>query len=157
MKVNWLWDTKLSEARVKKILRNENDPRFYIYAEKLFSRMNNPQEAFDYVPKKVFCKRWPALKKRIEKDAWAKGRADFWQTIYERVHLQKIPLERLSIAGQIKNLRTKLGYTQKEMAQRLGVIQQYVAKLEAGRENLTLDTLKRIAEVLGKQLTVQLR
>ena len=49
-----------------------------------------------------------------------------------------------------------MGYTQEEMAKKLGVIQQYISKLEAGRENLSVDTLKRIADVLGKRLTIQL-
>lgn len=154
MKINWLWDTRLSEARVKRILKNEHDPRFYIYAEKLFSRVSDPKIAFGYIPKEVFCRNWPAIGKRIQKDAWAKGRADFWQTVYEKT-AGAYP-ERISIAGQIKNFRTQMGYSQKELAKRLGVIQQYVSKLEAGRENLTLDTLKKIAEVFGKQLIVRL-
>ncbi len=154
MKINWLWDTSLSEARVKRILKNEKDPRFYIYAEKLFSRVSNPKVAFGFIPKEIFCRNWPAIHKRIQKDTWIQGRADFWQNIYEKA--LSISPERLSIAEQIKNIRLQLGYTQKEMAKRLGVIQQFISKLESGRENLTVDTLKRIAEVLGKQLTIQL-
>ena len=154
MKINWLWDTRLSEARIKRILKNEYDPRFYIYAEKLFSRVNDPKIAFDYVPREVFCRNWPGISKRIQKDAWIQGRADFWQTVYEKT-IVGYP-ERMSIADQIKDIRTQMGYSQKELAKRLGVIQQYVSKLEAGRENLTLDTLKKIAEVFGKRLIVQL-
>lgn len=154
MKINWLWDTRLSEARVKKILKNEHDPRFYIYAEKLFSRVSDPKIAFDYIRKEVFCRSWPIISKRIQKDAWVQGRADYWQTIYDKVI--SISPERMNIAEQIKNIRVQMGYSQKELAKRLGVIQQYVSKLEAGRENLTLDTLRKIAEVFGKRLTVQL-
>jgi len=154
MKINWMWDTRLSEARVKKILKNEHDPRFYIYAEKLFSRVNDPKIAFDYVPREVFCRNWPNISKRIQKDAWVQGRAGFWQTVYEKT--MSIHPERMSIAEQIKNIRTQMGYSQNELAKRLGVIQQYVSKLEAGRENLTLDTLKKIAEVFGKRLTIRL-
>ena len=51
MKINWLWDTRLTEARVAKILQDESDPRFYIYAEKLFSRVSDPNIAFKYMPK----------------------------------------------------------------------------------------------------------
>ena len=46
--------------------------------------------------------------------------------------------------------------TQGEIDRKLGVIQQYVSRLEAGQENLTLDTLKKIAQVLGKDLVIQL-
>jgi UDP-N-acetylglucosamine 1-carboxyvinyltransferase len=154
MKINWLWDTRLSEDRVKKILKNEHDQRFYIYAEKLFSRVSDPKIVFDYIPKKVFCRHWPVISKRIQKDTWVQGRADFWQTVYEKT--VGVYPERMSIAEQIKNIRTQMGYSQKELAKRLGVIQQYVSKLEAGRENLTLDTLKKIAEVFSKQLIVRL-
>jgi UDP-N-acetylglucosamine 1-carboxyvinyltransferase len=154
MKVNWLWDARLSKARVKRILNNENDPRFYIYAEKLFSRVNNPKIAFGYVPKNVFYHQWPAIRQRIEKDQWAKQKADFWQRKYEEI--RSIPAQRVDIAQQIKNIRVKLGYTQMEVAQKLGVIQQFVSKLEAGRENVTIDTLKRIANVFDKKLTIQL-
>jgi len=160
MKINWLWDTRLTEARVKRILQNEKDPRFYIYAEKLFSRVDDPKDAFRYVSKDAFYRKWPSIKQRIEKDAWVKNRAVFWQTIYDRVkrEIEEQPIgisERISIAQQIKNLRVKMGYTQEEMAEKLGVIQQYVSKLEAGSENLTIDTLKRIAQVLGKKLAIQ--
>lgn len=88
MKTNWLWDTRLSETRVKKILEDENNPRFYIYAEKLFSRVSDPKVAFGYVPQNVFCRQWPVIKQRIEKDAWNRGRADYWQKVYNRVSNQ---------------------------------------------------------------------
>jgi DNA-binding XRE family transcriptional regulator len=161
MKKNWLWDTRLSETRVKKILKDERNPRFYMYAEKLFSRISDPQAAFDYVPKEVFCRQWPTIKQRVERDTWNRGRADFWQKIYDRISNQLgVPSstlsERMSIAQQIKDIRLKLGYTQTEMARKLGVIQQFISKLETGRENLTIDTLKRIADVFEKKLTIHL-
>ena len=167
MKTNWLWDTRLSETRVKKILKDEGNPRFYIYAEKLFSRISNSQTAFSYIPQEVFYRHWPVIKQRINKDAWSRGRADFWQNVYNRIREQLkakeaqlvaagISPERISVAQQIRNIRVQLGYTQEEMAKRLGVIQQFVSKLETGRENLTVDTLKRIADVFDKKLVIQL-
>lgn len=167
MKTNWLWDTRLTDTRVKKILKDERNPRFYIYAEKLFSRISDPQLAFSYIPKEVFYRNWPAIKQRIDKDAWSRGRAGLWQNIYDRISEQLkekdaqlvatgISPERISVAHQIRGIRVQLGYTQKEMAKRLGVIQQFVSKLETGRENLTVDTLKRIADVFEKKLVIQL-
>ena len=35
IKTNWLWDSRLSEAEAGKILKQENDPRFDLYAENL--------------------------------------------------------------------------------------------------------------------------
>ena len=167
MKTNWLWDTRLTDTRVKKILKDERNPRFYIYAEKLFSRISDPQLAFSYIPKEVFYRNWPVIKQRIDKDAWSKGRVGLWQNIYDRISAQLkakdahlvaagISPERISVAQQIRGIRVQLGYTQREMAKRLGVIQQFVSKLETGRENLTVDTLKRIADVFEKKLIIQL-
>ena len=171
MKINWLWDTRLSEKDVKKILHDEENPRFYIYATKLFSRVNEPKAAFEYIDKQTFCRKWPMIKKRVQKDAWTADRADFWQTMYERTAEElkengfkirqpsksQIPSERLSIAEQIKNTRIQLGYTQKDFAEKLGVIQQYVSRLESGKENISIDNLKRIADVLKRRLVIQLR
>ena len=39
----------------------------------------------------------------------------------------------------------------------MGVIQQYVSSLETGRENITLDTLRKIAGVLQKRVVVHLK
>ena len=161
MKTNWLWDTRLSETKVKNILKNERNPRFYIYAEKLFSRISDPQIAFSYIPKEVFCQHWPVIKQRINKDAWNKSRAEVWQKTYNRISIQldvhgNALSERMSIAQQIKDVRLQLGYTQEQMAERLGVIQQFISKLETGRENLTIDTLRRIADVFEKKLTIRL-
>ena len=161
MKTNWLWDTRLSETRVKNILKDEKNPRFYIYAEKLFSRISDTQTAFSYIPKEAFCRHWPVIKQRINKDTWNKGKAEFWQKMYDQIATQlevhgNALSERMSIAQQIKDIRLQLGYTQVEMAKRLGVIQQFISKLETGRENLTIDTLKRIADVFEKKLTIRL-
>jgi len=161
MKINWLWDTRLSETRVKNILKDEKNPRFYIYAEMLFSRVTDTQMAFSYVPREVFCRHWPVIKKRIDKDAWSRGQTKFWQKMYEQISAQLEVhggglSEKMSIAQQIKEIRLQLGYTQAEMAKKLGVIQQFISQLETGRENLTIDTLERIADVYGKKLTIRL-
>ncbi|MFC1699769.1 helix-turn-helix domain-containing protein [Candidatus Omnitrophota bacterium] len=170
MKINWLWDSRLDEAEVKKILKDENHPRFDIYAEKLFSRTNNPKMVFEIMDKLTFCKKWPSIKKRMRKDRWLESKVIFWQTIYDRVHEKlkeqgikirkaqkvRIPLERARLAQQIKNTRVKLGYTQKDMARKLGVIQQYISRIESGKENVSVDTLKRIAVAFNKNLIIKL-
>ena len=170
MKTNWLWDSRLEENEVRKILKDVNHPKFDLYAEKLFSRVNDPKMAFSIVDKTTFCKGWSSIKKRMKKDQWLKNRVVFWQTIYERVHERlkergikirehqevKIPQERMKVAQQIRNIRMKLGYTQKDIAKKLGVIQQYISKIENGHENISVDTLTRIADVLDKSLVIKL-
>lgn len=170
MKINWLWDSRLTENEVRKILKDANHPKFGIYAEKLFSRVNDPKMTFSIINKVTFCKKWPAIKKRMNKDRWLKDRVAFWQTIYERVHESlkehgikikeprkvEISPERRQLVQQMRDIRIKLGYTQKDIAKKLGVIQQYISKIENGHENVTVDTAKRIADVLGKSLVIKL-
>lgn len=171
MKTNWLWDSWLGESEAIKILKDENHPKFDIYAEKLFSRVSDPKKVFSIIDRVTFCKKWSSIKKRMRKDSWFKDRVAFWQTIYERVyekmkeegikirHPQEeiIPLERIKLAQQIKNIRIKLGYTQKDIAKKLGVIQQYISKVENGHENFSVDTLTRIADVLDRSLVIKLK
>lgn len=171
MKINWLWDSRLGEGEVRKILKDENHPKFNIYAEKLFSRVSDPKMVFSIVDRVAFCKKWPSIKKRLKKDRWLKDRVIFWQTIYERVYEKlkengikiresqevKIPPERMNLAQQIRDIRMKLGYTQRDIAKKLGVIQQYISKIENGHENLSIATLKRIADVFSRRLVVELK
>ncbi|OPX29782.1 MAG: hypothetical protein B1H08_03095 [Candidatus Omnitrophica bacterium 4484_171] len=95
----------------------------------------------------------------------------FWQTIYERARKElrergikmrepqkiEIPAERMEIAQQIRDTRVKLGYTQEDIAKKLGVIQQYISKIENGHENISVDTLRRIADVFGKRIVIKLK
>ncbi|MBU0694522.1 MAG: helix-turn-helix transcriptional regulator [Candidatus Omnitrophica bacterium] len=68
----------------------------------------------------------------------------------------EIPAERMKLAQQIRDIRVKLGYTQKDIAKKLGVIQQYISKIESGHENVSIDTLTRIANVFDKKLVIKL-
>jgi len=170
VKINWVWDSRLKEGEAKKILKDANHSKFDIYAEKLFSRVSDPKIVFSIIGKVTFCKKWPCIKKRMRKDRWLKDRVTFWQTIYERILEQlkeqgikiresretEIPPERMKIAQQIRDIRVKLGYTQKDIAKKLGVIQQYISKIENGRENVSIDTLTRIANAFGKGLVIKL-
>ena len=171
MKVNWLWDSRISEAEARKILKDGDHPMFDVYAERLFSRVGDPKMAFGIVDKMTFCKKWPVIKKGMGKDRWLKERVAFWQTIYDRVYEklkeegikirrpqeEKIPPERMKLAQRIREVRIKSGYTQKDMAKKLGVIQQYISRIESGRENVSWGTLKRIADAFHKRLIVDLK
>lgn len=172
MEINWLWDSQLSEDEVQKILKEPNHPKFDLYAEKLLSRVADPKVVFNWVQEMGFCQKWPWIKKRMRKDRWLKERVIFWQTIYERClerlkergirvrkfhPKEKIASERIQLAEQIRQIRTKLGLTQQQVAEKLGVIQQFVSKIEKGHENVSVDTLKRISQALGKRLVIELR
>lgn len=172
MEMNWLWDSRLSEDAVQKILKEPNHPKFDLYAEKLLSRVTDPKVVFEWMGEVIFCQKWPWIKKRMRRDRWLKERVFFWQTIYERClerlkeqgirvrkfhPNEKVASERIQLAEQIRQIRTKLGLTQQQVAEKLGVIQQFVSKIERGEENVSVDTLKRIAEALGRRLVIELR
>ena len=170
MNVNWLWDSRLTKKKVREILNDEHHPRFEITAEKLLSRTSDPKVAFDLIDQETFCRKWPSIKKRMRKNRWANDRIRFWQVIYERAldqlrkkgftvrqeNCKQIPPERFQVAQQIRKIRTRLGYTQNDFAKKLGVIQQYVSKVERGQENISLDVLKKIAYALDRHLVIHL-
>jgi ribosome-binding protein aMBF1 (putative translation factor) len=56
----------------------------------------------------------------------------------------------------IATARRRLGWTQSELARRIGTTQSAIAELESGRVLPRLRTLHRLAEVLGVRLTVRL-
>ena len=56
---------------------------------------------------------------------------------------------RLVVARNVIRLRVQRGYTQKQLADELGVTQPRVAEIESARGNLQIDTLDRLARVFG--------
>jgi DNA-binding Xre family transcriptional regulator len=64
-------------------------------------------------------------------------------------------LNEMMIEQKLAALRTQRGLTQAQLAERLGVSQPHIAKLEAGRaKNIELRTLCRWATALGAKVTV---
>jgi len=63
---------------------------------------------------------------------------------------------RLDIAIQLRWLREDLGLTQRELAVRVGVSQQQIAKLENPEGNPTIGTLEAIASKAGARFVVVL-
>ena len=64
------------------------------------------------------------------------------------------PGERLSkwltfVSGRIKSLRKSKGFTQEELAQRTGLPQSHISKLENGKHSPSAMTLEKIARALG--------
>lgn len=53
--------------------------------------------------------------------------------------------------------RIELGYSQRELAEKISTSQNRIYLIENGEANPTLDTLERLAVVLGVRLTVDLR
>ena len=53
-----------------------------------------------------------------------------------------------NIGENIKTIRKTKGLTQKQLGQLLGVSQAAIGQFESGKSNLTIDTIKKIAEAL---------
>ena len=51
--------------------------------------------------------------------------------------------------------RSSAGLTQKELAQRTGIAQSDISRIENGNGNPSLKTLKRLAEAMGKKLKIE--
>ena len=56
---------------------------------------------------------------------------------------------RLSLAGAVRERRASLGFSQSELARRLGSSQSRVAKIEAGESNVSFDLLVRAMLATG--------
>ena len=63
---------------------------------------------------------------------------------------------RMDLIIALYNARKEAGLTQKELAERLGTKQTYIAALERGRKNITFSTLARYARACGKKVAVTL-
>ena len=61
-----------------------------------------------------------------------------------------------SFGEKLKFERQQAGMTQKELAERLGTKQTYIAALERGKKNITFSTLARYARACGKKVAVTL-
>lgn len=172
IKYNWLWDVKTNEAEVKRILKNDKDPRFLIFARLLFSRNSDPDYVFQFVRREVFCKYWPLIRERLDRTGWFEPyKSNYWQPIYKKTmqelrqkgrDIPKFPdisisKDRFNLALQIRKLRKETHLNQKELAMRLGVKQQFVSKLETGRVNPSMDTLGKIANIFAKDLEIKFK
>lgn len=60
------------------------------------------------------------------------------------------------IRSQIIRIRTDLGLTQKELAEKAGLTQANISKIEKGITHPTLDTLLKLANGLDMKLSVNL-
>ena len=60
------------------------------------------------------------------------------------------------VMSEIAHERERAGLTQKELAERIGMRQSNLSRLENGNGNPSLQTLAKIARGLGKRLEIRL-
>ena len=63
----------------------------------------------------------------------------------------------LKAAMELRKVRKQLHLSQEELAKKMSVKREFISRIESGRQNVTLDTLYRIAEVTGKQFHLSFR
>ena len=57
------------------------------------------------------------------------------------------------IGARIKRIRTKKGFTQEELSERMKINPKYLSSIERGKENPTLNTLIKLSESLDVDLS----
>jgi DNA-binding XRE family transcriptional regulator len=62
-----------------------------------------------------------------------------------RAIADRLPVETLGLAS----LRLKLGWSQKRLAEEIETSQPHVARIEMGREDIRISTVRRLARALG--------
>ncbi|MCX5686917.1 MAG: helix-turn-helix transcriptional regulator [Candidatus Omnitrophica bacterium] len=168
MRSDWLWDRKIADARAKKILSKPESASFFTMAALLLSRKNEPREVFkNYLNPIVFCRHWPAIKRRMRQDKWSEPRIIFWQAIYEKlsdryrkkgmVFRQEAPVKKEfceTIGKKMAAIRREQGLSQKGLAKRIGISQQIISRIESGGENISLITLTRVADALKRKVEI---
>ena len=64
---------------------------------------------------------------------------------------------RVRLGNRVRTLRRKLGWTQVEMAEMLGVDRSYLSEIETGKKDPSLRVLKTIADGFKLSLSQLLR
>jgi len=62
--------------------------------------------------------------------------------------------KQLEIAHQILQLRKKKHMSQAKLAKKIGTKQSNIARMEAGNQNFSVDTLQKLAGALGSDLKI---
>lgn len=68
--------------------------------------------------------------------------------------VEQFDLTKEVVAERIRHYRKENGLTQSKLAERIGVQKTQVSKLEGGKVNLTLDTMRKIFTALGVKVVI---
>ena len=63
----------------------------------------------------------------------------------------------LRFGARLRALRSKHGWTQVEMAEKLGIDRSYISDMERGKKNVCLPTLEIIAQAVGLTISQVLK
>ena len=65
--------------------------------------------------------------------------------------------ERQKIVSSLAQARMEAGVSQQELANRIGTQKPNICRIEAGGQNISLDTMLKIASALGKEISISLK
>lgn len=85
-------------------------------------------------------------KEEAERDAYFSDP----ENALERVQL----FARMDLVEKLHKARLAAGFTQKELARRLGTKQTYIAALECGKMNVTFSTLTKYVAACGQKIAI---
>lgn len=155
----YFWN--LNEKALKeteKILKNPKHPRFAERLVTFLSRCDRPKELFSLVSKQEFTEVWPHVKAYWRRMSGASDFRNWWQTIYEQILRQdktrqvrpkgKAPTSFFKIGRLIKAARIRKGLSQSELAASVGMKQPDISMIEAGKANITMETLTSLCQAL---------
>ena len=63
----------------------------------------------------------------------------------------------LKAAMELKKLRKLLKLSQNDLARKMKVKREFITRIESGEQNVTIETLNRIAEATGKEFEFHFR
>lgn len=87
---------------------------------------------------------------------WTEVKKDLLKN--EKVALEYEKLKpRYELISQLIEARRKKGFTQEELARRMGTKQSAIARVESGNANPSIGFLEKVAFALGSKLTIQFR
>lgn len=71
--------------------------------------------------------------------------------------MSEIPQHRLAVAKTIRKYRLKADWSQEKLAEMADLHPVHISNLEHGKKNISLDTLVKVADALGVQLSQLVR
>lgn len=169
---NWYWDLNLSLDAAKAVLADDHHPRFVEVAARLLARSRDPKYALTFITPTAFCRRFYAIRREIQRDAWTRDQAAFWQATYQRYRreLQRsgvslrpragpVALDAFSgeLLSQLRACRERARWSQSELARRVGRNQQFVSAVERGLKKPTIGYLRDVAKATGSELEIFIR
>lgn len=63
----------------------------------------------------------------------------------------------LKAAMELKKLRKELNISQDELARKMKVKREFITRIESGEQNITIETLNRVAKATGKEFEFHFR